>query len=130
MNLGNSVRYETNEQLGTSGVSSVFKGTDIKTKQDVVIKKLRSYFATEDQGLNAFLEEMDLVTQLKHPNIVPVKAVENLEQKPNLPHTSSLESTPHPETPDPRESASDPEMPDPREGWVRTTRCFLGVSDS
>jgi outer membrane protein assembly factor BamB/serine/threonine protein kinase len=79
MNSGNTIRYETNEQLGTSGVSSVFKGTDIKTKQDVVIKKLRSYFATEDQGLDPFLEEMGRVTQLEHSNIVPVKAVEILE---------------------------------------------------
>ena len=79
MSLSSENKYQTAEQLGTSGVSSVFKGTDVKTKKDVVIKKLRSYFASEDQGLNAFLEEMGLVTQLRHPNIVPVKAVELVE---------------------------------------------------
>ena len=76
MNLSNEGRYQTSEQLGTSGVSSVFKGTDVKTNNDLVIKKLRSYFASEDQGLNAFLQEMEQVTQLEHSNIVPVKAVE------------------------------------------------------
>ena len=79
MSLRSESKYQTAEQLGTSGVSSVFKGTDVKTKKDVIIKKLRSYFASEDQGLNPFLEEMGLVTQLRHPNIVPVKAVELVE---------------------------------------------------
>ena len=79
MNPINEGRYQTTEQLGTSGVSSVFKAKDLETNNDLVVKKLRSYFATEDQGLKAFLEEMELVTQLNHSNIVPVKSVEMVE---------------------------------------------------
>ena len=71
-------KYEIIGWLSTSGIASLLHARDTETGSVVVLKILHAYFAKEYEALRIFLEEMEQVSHLRHPNIVQVHGVEHV----------------------------------------------------
>ena len=69
-------KYELLEQLGTTGLASVYRARDTSNDTVVVLKVLHSYFSQETGVLHRYLQEMERVQKLRHLNIVPVHGTE------------------------------------------------------
>ncbi len=72
-------KYELIEQLGTTGLASVYRARDTANGDVVALKVIHAYFSGEPALLQRFHEEMARVQRLHHPNIVNVLSVEQDE---------------------------------------------------
>jgi serine/threonine protein kinase len=64
--------YAVGELLSQGGLSSVYKGTDLRTGRQVVIKMLRAPLADEPVALGRFSREYEILKKLSHSNVVHV----------------------------------------------------------
>jgi serine/threonine protein kinase len=64
-------RYRIREEIGRGGMAIVYAGRDVKHGRDVAVKVLREEVAAA-LGQSRFLREIEIVAQLRHPNIVPL----------------------------------------------------------
>src|SRR4051794_21239072 len=64
--------YRLIQQLGTGGMSSVFRATHVETGHDVAVKVLPRYLAKNPTLLQRFLREAKSAESLEHPNIVAI----------------------------------------------------------
>jgi serine/threonine protein kinase len=69
LKLGN---YHILEQIGQGGMTMVFKALDLVRNETVAVKVLSPYIAQDPKFETRFNREIDLLLELKHPNIVPV----------------------------------------------------------
>jgi hypothetical protein len=69
IDLGN---YHILEEVGRGGMATVFRAMDLESGQDVAIKILSPYVAQEQKFKARFEQEINLLLNLQHPNIVPV----------------------------------------------------------
>ncbi len=67
-----SGRYETGEQLGTGGMSNVYKATDRILERTVAVKILAEHLSDDERFVARFRREALAVAKLIHPNIVQV----------------------------------------------------------
>jgi serine/threonine protein kinase len=67
--LGN---YHILEEVGRGGMATVFKAIDLDSNQEVAIKILSPYVAQEPKFKARFEQEINVLLNLQHPNIVPV----------------------------------------------------------
>jgi serine/threonine-protein kinase len=67
-------RYEAREVLGQGGAGVVLRARDHHIERTVAVKRLRPDLGDEG-ALSRFLDEMRIVGQLEHPNIVPIHDV-------------------------------------------------------
>ncbi|XP_037480015.1 putative serine/threonine-protein kinase [Triticum dicoccoides] len=58
--------FDRNNKVGRGGFGTVYKGT-LPSKQDVAVKVLS---AESRQGIREFLTEIDVISNVKHPNLV------------------------------------------------------------
>ncbi len=65
-------RYEILEQIGTGGMSYVYKAQCHKLKRPVAIKVLKEEFASDQVFVEKFKMEAQAAARLAHPNIVNV----------------------------------------------------------
>ena len=65
-------KYELLEQLGTTGLASVYRARDTASGVIVALKVIHAYFSEETELLQRFHDEMARVQRLHHPNIVNV----------------------------------------------------------
>ena len=65
-------RYHLLSQVGRGGMASVYKAYDPQADRLVALKVLSSELAGESRFSRRFRREAELVSQLSHPNIVPV----------------------------------------------------------
>jgi hypothetical protein len=65
-------RYEILRQIGSGGMSTVYKASDTETDRLVAIKLMASFLTKEEKFLTRFQREVELLTQFDHPNIVKV----------------------------------------------------------
>src|SRR3954470_22324978 len=65
-------RYELEELVGTSGMSSVFRAHDRQLERRVALKVLHEHYAADPEYLERFRREARAVARLSHPNIVTV----------------------------------------------------------
>ena len=72
-------KYELLEQLGTTGLASVYRARGTASGDVVALKVIHAYFSGEAGLLQRFQEEMARVQRLHHPNIVNVLSVEQEE---------------------------------------------------
>jgi len=68
--LGN--RYEIVKKIGTGGMATVYKGTDLKLNRSVAIKVLYEQFASDPEFLRRFQLEAKAAAKLSHSAIVNV----------------------------------------------------------
>lgn len=65
-------RYEVLRQIGSGGMSTVYKASDVDTDRLVAIKLMASFLSKEEKFLTRFEREVELLTQFDHPNIVRI----------------------------------------------------------
>lgn len=70
MMIGN--RYEIINKIGSGGMSTVYKGKDVKLNRNVAIKVLKSEYRDDRNFIRKFREEAQAAACLAHPNIVNV----------------------------------------------------------
>lgn len=71
--IGN--RYEIQEQVGTGGMGTVFRGVDVQSSTPVAVKLLKAEAAAYDpDAIERFMREAEVLRQLNHPNMVKVLA--------------------------------------------------------
>ncbi|KAE8804471.1 putative LRR receptor-like serine/threonine-protein kinase [Hordeum vulgare] len=61
-----SLQYQHKRHFGRGGFGTIYKGT-LQNKQDVAVKVLS---AESRQGIREFLTEIDIISNVKHPNLV------------------------------------------------------------
>jgi tetratricopeptide (TPR) repeat protein len=66
-----SPRYQVGEEIGRGGMAIVFRGRDTADGRDVAFKVLKRQHAMV-LGPSRFLREIRLLSQLHHPNILPL----------------------------------------------------------
>ncbi len=64
--------YHILEEVGRGGMATVFKAMELESNQEVAIKILSPYVAQEPKFKARFEQEINLLLNLQHPNIVPV----------------------------------------------------------
>lgn len=65
-------KYEVIEELGSGGMSRVYKCYDRDLDRNVAIKELRTELKENESVLERFLREAKIIARLDHPNIVRV----------------------------------------------------------
>lgn len=65
-------RYELLEQVGTGGMSVVYRGRDTSLDREVAIKVLHPHLATKAESRARFSREARAVARLSHPGIVEI----------------------------------------------------------
>ena len=64
-------RYRVIQDLGHGGMATVFHARDLKHGRDVAVKIVHPHLASA-LGADRFLHEIEIVSQLHHPHIVPL----------------------------------------------------------
>ena len=67
-----SGRYEIGDRLGSGGMSSVHKATDLILERTVAVKILAEHLSDDERFVERFRREALAVAKLIHPNIVQV----------------------------------------------------------
>ncbi|MBF5040994.1 serine/threonine protein kinase [Aggregicoccus sp. 17bor-14] len=71
--LGQQIgRYRILEQLGSGGMSVVYKGLDTALDREVAVKVLHPHLAGKDESRRRLAREAKAVAKLHHPNILEV----------------------------------------------------------
>ena len=65
-------RYRVQEQVGSGGMATVYRGTDAVLKRQVAIKVLHPHLASRDDARRRFNREAQAIARLHHTNIVDV----------------------------------------------------------
>ena len=65
-------RYRLLEQLGSGGMSVVYKGLDSALEREVAVKVLHPHLAEKPESRRRLAREAKAVARLHHPNIVEV----------------------------------------------------------
>lgn len=63
-------RYEIKKEIGEGGMGKVYMGLDVVNKKAVAIKRMHSWLKQNPNEYNRFKKEAEIVSNLKHPNIV------------------------------------------------------------
>ena len=69
-------KYEVLAHLGTTGLAAVYRARDA-SGNIVALKVLHAYFSKEVQLVQRFVQAIEQVKRLQHPNIVAVHGVES-----------------------------------------------------
>ncbi len=70
--IGVSGRYLLEEELGTGGMGTVYRGLDTVLDRRIAVKKLSDRFMGDDEYLSRFQREAKALAKLAHPAIVQV----------------------------------------------------------
>jgi len=65
-------RYRIDAKIGEGGMGLVYRATHVIIDKPLAIKVLRTDLAAQHQVLQRFLQEAQLASQIKHPNVVEV----------------------------------------------------------
>lgn len=65
-------RYRIVEQIGSGGMSVVYKGVDTALEREVAVKLLHPHLASKEDSRRRFSREARAVAKLHHPNIVEI----------------------------------------------------------
>ena len=71
--------YEIIREIGRGGTALVYLARERATGDEVAIKLIRAQYLSDAAAIPRFAREARFVAQLDHPNIVPVRAVLDLE---------------------------------------------------
>jgi alpha-tubulin suppressor-like RCC1 family protein/serine/threonine protein kinase/HAMP domain-containing protein len=71
-------QYELLRELGRGGTAVVYLAKERATGAEVAIKLIRAKYIEDEEALARFAREARFISQLDHPNIVPVRAVLDL----------------------------------------------------
>ena len=72
--------YTVRELIGTGGMANVYRGTDLKTGNQIAVKVLKEEFLDNEELVRRFKNESKAISILNHPNIVKVYDVSVTDQ--------------------------------------------------
>src|SRR5262245_19146774 len=75
-------QYELEDELGRGGMGVVFRARHVVTGRPVALKMLRAGSLASDEEVHRFRAEIQAVSSLEHPNIVPIYEVGEFEDSP------------------------------------------------
>ncbi len=70
--LGTVDRYRLIEQVGTGGMSQVYKAWETMLDREVAVKLLHPHLASKEDSRRRFSREAKAVAKLRHPNILEI----------------------------------------------------------
>ncbi len=65
-------RYQLQDPIGRGGMSTIYRGRDLRMDRVVAVKVLREIYSTDAKFVARFQREAKAASALKHPNIVQV----------------------------------------------------------
>ena len=65
-------RYSIESLVGVGGMANVYRGTDLKTSNQIAVKVLKDEFLDNEELVRRFKNESKAISILSHPNIVKV----------------------------------------------------------
>ena len=65
-------RYSIESLVGVGGMANVYRGTDVKTGNQIAVKVLKEEFLDNEELVRRFKNESKAISILSHPNIVKV----------------------------------------------------------
>jgi len=65
-------QYQILESIGSGGTAQIYRAYQPSVKRDVVVKVLSPSFQDDPSFVKQFAQEVDVITQLQHPHIIPV----------------------------------------------------------
>ena len=65
-------RYSIESLVGVGGMANVYRGTDLKTGNQIAVKVLKAEFLDNEELVRRFKNESKAISILSHPNIVKV----------------------------------------------------------
>jgi serine/threonine-protein kinase len=71
--------YEILGKLGSGGMGEVYRALDTKLNRELALKVLPADLAKDPDRRNRFIREAQAVARLKHPNIVTIHSVEEID---------------------------------------------------
>ncbi|MGD8394138.1 MAG: protein kinase [Candidatus Eiseniibacteriota bacterium] len=75
--IGQSIaHYRISERIGAGGMGEVYRASDTRLKRDVALKVLPEAFASDQERMQRFGREAQLLASLNHPNIAAIYGVE------------------------------------------------------
>jgi non-specific serine/threonine protein kinase len=78
--IGESLgHYEILEKIGAGGMGAVYRAHDRKLDRDVALKVLPAELAKDPERQRRFQREAQAVASLKHPNVVTIFSVEEVD---------------------------------------------------
>jgi eukaryotic-like serine/threonine-protein kinase len=72
-------RYSLQRELGRGGMGVVYLAREVRLDRPVALKLLPSVYATRPELRERFLREARIAARLSHPHIVPIHAVEDVD---------------------------------------------------
>ena len=71
--------YEIIGKLGSGGMGDVYRARDTKLDRELAIKVLPAHLAQDPDRRSRFTREAQAVAKLKHPNIITIHSVEEVD---------------------------------------------------
>jgi serine/threonine protein kinase len=72
-------RYEIRAQLGAGGMGEVYLAQDSKLDRTVALKILPNDLSSDQSRMNRFIQEARTASSLKHPNILTIYEIEEVD---------------------------------------------------
>src|SRR6185503_3925753 len=77
-------QYRILDKIGEGGIGSVYKAEQSTIQRMVVLKVLSANVAENQEMLERFKRELDIITRLEHPHILPVYDFGEFEGNPYI----------------------------------------------
>jgi eukaryotic-like serine/threonine-protein kinase len=71
--------YDLDQEIGRGGMGIVYRAKDRRLKRTVAVKLLPPELSFRSEIRSRFLREAETAAQLSHPNIVPIYAVDEID---------------------------------------------------
>jgi len=65
-------RFELKENLGSGSIATLYKAYDTRQDTEVALKVFYAYFTKDTPALDVLRRELDILSSLRHPNLVRV----------------------------------------------------------
>lgn len=74
--------YRLLEEIGKGGMAVVYHAIHPQTHEEVALKQMLPQYASDDESLQRFLREIELIKAINHPNIIRIIDAGEIEGQP------------------------------------------------